>query len=400
MMIQRLPNESEQSLIWRLGNAKSNGEIDLTWSEVADIINAEFRPDEPYQESAYRKQFQMANLFYETVFAKQIGGDNFVEQLREERQELYKVKTQVRDERNQLNRKLRDAARMENTIDNIQAEIASIGRDRYVPRVAKASQGESDLLCCVSDIHYGIEFDSYTGAYNSDIARQRMGQYASKLFSIGERHEAKNIYVSLLGDLLSGQCHYSIAVENRENLIEQIIGVSEMIADFVYTLSGHFDHVYLNSVGGNHSRVQPKDMAVKDERLDNLVVWHLQSKFSHMKDSVTIVPVKDNIDSTVAEFMIRGKSYVSVHGDYDPFTDAGLSKLIMWLGYKPYAIVSGHMHTPWFKEVSSVACVMSGSMSGSGDDYTVERRLRGDPSQMVSVVDEHGIDAVYPVKFR
>ena len=98
----RKPLESEQDMIWRIGSAKNSGELDATWDEVAGILNREFRPDEPYQSSAYRKQFQIANLFFESVFSKQIGGDSYMEQMREERQELYKVKTQVRDERNEL----------------------------------------------------------------------------------------------------------------------------------------------------------------------------------------------------------------------------------------------------------------------------------------------------------
>lgn len=385
-------------MIWRLGSSKTNGELDLTWAEIADILNAEFRPDEPYQESAYRKKFQYANELWETVFAKQLGGDNYLEQLRDERQELYKVKTQVRDERNQLNRKLRDEARFETTLEAIEHAVERHGQESYMPiQVDRNDCFETDVLCCLSDIHYGIEFDSYTGKYDSDVAKHRLNQYASKVINIGKKHGAIDVYVSLLGDLISG-IQYSIPIENRENLIDQIIGVSEAIADFIYSLTCYYCNVYVNAVGGNHSRIQPKDMAIKDERLDNLVLWHLQSKFSHMKNRVHVTPISGNIDTTVAKHIIRGKNYVAVHGDYDPFTEAGLAKLVMWLGYKPYAIIAGHMHTPSFKNVSSVYCIQSGSLSGSGDDYTTERRLRGDPSQTVCVVNESGIDAIYPVK--
>ena len=43
----------------------------------------------------------ICKIIFESVFSKQIGGDSYIEQMREERQELYKVKTQVRDERNE-----------------------------------------------------------------------------------------------------------------------------------------------------------------------------------------------------------------------------------------------------------------------------------------------------------
>lgn len=395
----RNPYEDEISYIWRIGEAKSNGEIDATWEDIGRYINHEFRQDETEyrSESAYRKIYQSAKLFYESVFSKQIGGDSYIEQMREERQELYKVKTQVRDERNELNRKLRASSRLDSTLDALERTIASSGKERYLPTAQATPDGETDIVCCLSDIHYGIEFDSYTGKYNSDIAKERILKYASELVKIGKRHKSKDIYVAMLGDQISGNCHPSISVENRENVIEQIMGVSEIISDFLYEVASYFDNVHVVSVGGNHSRIQPKDMAVKDERLDNLIIWYLQCNFKHMADRVHITPVKENIDSTLALINVRGNDYVAVHGDYDPFTDAGIAKLVMWLGKKPYAVLAGHMHTHFYKETSVVG-VQSGSMCGSGDDYTVERRLRGKPSQAACVVNEEGIVTAYPVR--
>ncbi|MDD4279203.1 MAG: hypothetical protein PHX74_05640 [Candidatus Sumerlaeales bacterium] len=378
---------------------KDSGEIDATWDDLASYINKEFRADETeYRtESAYRKQYQAAKMYYDEVFAKQIGGDSYLESMREERQELYKVKTQVRDERNELNRKLRAAARLDDTFEELGRSISDLGKDRY-PIVTKCKHhGETDVLCGLADIHFGIEFASHTGTYNSDIAKLRIMEYAGELVSIGKRHESRDVYVAMLGDLVSGIIHSTISKENRENIIHQITGVSAIISDFIYVLADYFDNVYVNSVGGNHSRLQPKDLAVKDERLDNLIPWHLECEFRHMSDRVHIIPVKDNIDSTAAEFIIREKSYVAVHGDYDPFTDAGMARLISWFGKTPYAIISAHMHTLSYDD-SPVIRIRSGSLCGSGDDYTVERRLRGEPSQVACVISKNGVVTMYPVR--
>ena len=42
--------------------------------------------------------------------------------------------------------------------------------------------------------------------------------------------------------------------------------------------------------------------------------------------------------------------------------------------------------------------IRGGSLCGSGDAYTVEKRLSGKPSQMVCVCDEDGILAYYPIE--
>lgn len=51
--------------------------------------------------------------------------------------------------------------------------------------------------------------------------------YADAIIRIGKDSGAKDCYVSLMGDLISGVIHTTIRIENRENLIEQVTGVSE-----------------------------------------------------------------------------------------------------------------------------------------------------------------------------
>lgn len=79
--------------------------------------------------------------------------------------------------------------------------------------------------------------------------------YADEIIRIGHLNGAKDCYISLMGDLISGVIHTTIRIENRENLIQQVVGVSELIAAFLYKLAGSFERVIVNSVDGNHSRI-------------------------------------------------------------------------------------------------------------------------------------------------
>ena len=88
--------------------------------------------------------------------------------------------------------------------------------------------------------------------------------------------------------------------------------------------------------------------------------------------------------------------YVAVHGDYDDFSDSGCMKLVSYLGYKPKAVFYAHRHTVGMREYNGVTQVQSGSMCGSGDDLTERKRLVGDPSLSVCVINEDGIEALYP----
>lgn len=398
--------DTEERHLWALGNGKDK--FGMTWSDIADVMNKTWRDDETqyYTESAYRKRYTQAKEILDKVVLPEMESSmtdakEYADEIQRQRERLYEEKVRMWDARRAYNKAMRDSARHEENLTMLGAAIKRQGEAEYIikPRPEPVAHTDNDILCCISDIHYGIEFDSHTGRYNSDVAKKRMSEYANEVIEVGKRHSARNVYITLLGDALSGAIHHSLQVENRENVIDQIIGVSGMVSDFVYAMSLEYDNVYFNAVGGNHSRLQPKDMAVKDERLDNLIVWYIGSKFEHMPN-VHVTPLKDNIDSTVAMFEIHGKKFVSVHGDYDAFTGAGMSKLVMWLGYKPYAIVSGHRHTPSFMDVAGIMCVQSGSLSGSGDDYTVSHRLSGYPSQTVCVLNAGEITAIYPVRLR
>ena len=50
--LHRLENENEEQFIFRLGSAKDSGELDMSWEQLAEIINKEFRNDE----SEYRSE--------------------------------------------------------------------------------------------------------------------------------------------------------------------------------------------------------------------------------------------------------------------------------------------------------------------------------------------------------
>lgn len=63
--LHMLNNENEEKFIWRLGQAKDSGELNMSWDEIADIINQELgNEDRPLSEAAFRKPYQQAKRFY------------------------------------------------------------------------------------------------------------------------------------------------------------------------------------------------------------------------------------------------------------------------------------------------------------------------------------------------
>ena len=391
----RLPNETETQYIWRICSAKDIGTLDITWDEVANILNKELRDEgEYYSSSAYRKKYQMAKLFKDEVFSKE-SDEEVIKQYDNQKRDLEQMKIQYRDERNAWNKQNYAAARFNQQMDYLTEQLQTIGRKEFLVFDYVDTESTNDMIVCLSDTHFGQTFDSAFGKYDSSIAKERLEEYLDKIIEVQQIHNVESVYVAILGDIISGSIHQSIQVSNRENIIEQIKLSAEYIANFCMTLAEHFKHIYVYGVSGNHSRLQQnKELDIKDERLDDLILWIVKQMLSHI--NVITVNTK-NIDTTITEMTVRGKDYTLVHGDYDSWNANDISKLSLMLNKFPYAILNGHKHTPAYKEINGIKLVQSGSLASAGDDYAITKRLRGTPNQTILVVNDNGIDAIYNV---
>lgn len=311
-------------------------------------------------------------------------------ELQMERQKFY-------DQRNAFNRLIRERSRQEE-LNEILVEAVRFGN---LPQLHyerfDIAPSDNDLLVSLNDIHYGANVSNFWNTYNSDVCREMMCRYLDRIISIGETHRSENCVVWANGDEISGNIHQSIAVTNKENVIEQIKGVSELIAEFLAELSRHFNNVTFVSVAGNHSRIEPnKDRALISERLDDLVEWYLGARLQNF-ENVTIGG-GEKIDHTIYLVDIRGQTYCGVHGDFDG-SASKVQALQAMAGRPIYAVLSGHLHHNKVDEVQGVKTIMAGSFLGM-DDYCVQKRIVGRAEQMVCVCDENGVRCSYDIPLQ
>ncbi len=314
-------------------------------------------------------------------------------ELQTERQKFY-------DQRNAFNKLVRERSRQEELNEILVKSI----QEGDLPRLdyefdpyGVVTQSDNDLLVSLNDIHYGATVENYWNTYNSDICREMMCRYLDRIIQIARTHSSQNCIVWANGDEISGNIHKSITVTNKENVIEQIKGVSELIAEFIAELSKHFVTVTFVSVAGNHSRLDPnKDNALVSERLDDLIEWYLAARLQSFEN--VIIGGGEKVDETMYLIDVRGKTYCGVHGDFD----GSPSKIqaLQTMARKPlYAVLSGHLHHCKIDDVQGIRTIMAGSFLGM-DDYCVQKRIYGRPEQMVCVCDETGVRCSYNVSLN
>lgn len=390
MDLKRQENESFLDWKLRLITAKIEKTIDLDWSEISEMLGLNVSGDH-LRKTAYGI-YEYAKHFEDKV-KNNITDDKLLKEYEIKKRELQKEKQKFFDERISYNKQLREEARWDEINEIIERTITNgnLPQLEYVYKTVEHS--DNDLMVSLNDLHFGADIHNAWNTYNSDICKERLNTYINRILQIKRLYNSENCYVCGNGDFINGNIHPSVLVSNRENIIEQIMGVSEIISEFIAELSKHFNNVVFTSVAGNHSRLGTKDNSLKNERLDDLIPWYVKARLQNFDN----VSVTKNIDNTMSVVDIRGKKYLNVHGDYDSGKSAKQSCALM-AGKDIYAICCGHLHHNATDYIDEIKIIMAGSFLGM-DDYCISNRIVGIPQQLICVCNENGVDGVFDVNF-
>jgi len=372
---------------------------DVDYSELSEYVYGQAYSSDVARRMMYGSKKTLDLLEDERL--TDIRDQGLMDELDAKKLELQKERQKFYDQRMAYTKIVRERAREEELNEIIERCVASGRMPGLHPNmyegtgIVRHGAGGGTLLVSLNDIHYGANIDNAWRTYNSDICADMMTEYLERILAIADTHRSEDCVVWAAGDLISGSIHRSIQVSNKENVIEQVMGVSELIAQFLAHLSESFRTVRFISVAGNHSRIEAnKDNAITAERMDELVEWYLRARLQNFKN--VIIDDEHKLDHTISVFNVMGKNYAMVHGDFD----ASYTKVqsLQSLVKEPlYAVLCGHMHHNQTDMVQGVRTVMAGSFQGM-DSFCVEKRIYGVPEQMVCVCDETGIVCHYDIE--
>lgn len=395
MDVKRQSTETESAYIWRLGQAKDNGILDLTWTEIADLINKEYREDisEYRSESAYRKKYAIAKEFAEgNVFGTSESDSNIAQQI----QELQKERIKLSDARTDYNRLVRREARKESYADMVKRVICENTKPINISSKSTGYDciyGNNDLLIHISDIHTGIEIHNWKNDFDEDILKKRLEKYVSEIIKIQKRHYSENAFV-VIGEIISGLIHNNLRLQNNMDMMEQFKYISELLSSILVELSEHFKQIFVYVTPGNHSRISPKkEDSLDGENMDVLLSFYLRARLQNYKN----ISICENIiDPEIASFVIRGQKVFAAHGHKDSPQNV-VQNFTLMFGMRPDIVLLGHRHTNGMTTVSDVKVIESGCCSGS-DQFAVSIRKTNRPEQTVSVIDGNGLICLYDIQ--
>lgn len=384
---RRYEGETDDELIYRITNEKDKIG---SWEDVAGVLNSILGVS--YTESAYRKRRNAFDRMFNVYQEKYNSHLEELEDIKEQRRELEKERVKFRDERNEYNRLIRKEARKESFEEMVKKVICEDTSPININHSPISFISNNDLLVHLTDIHAGIEINSFLNTFNEDILKKRMSEYLSQILDIQKIHNSQNCYI-VCGEIVSGIIHNNLRLQNNMDLMQQFKFVSELIAAMLIELSTHFNSIHFYITPGNHSRISPKkDDALDGENMDILLPFYLKARLQNIDN----IEVHDNtIDPEIAMFSIRGSKIFAAHGHKDDPKTVVQNFTIMY-GIRPDIVLLGHRHSNALTTIGTSKVIESGCIAGQ-DQFALSIRKYSRPEQTVSVITDKGFLCLYDV---
>ena len=255
--LSKKADENESQYIWRIGQAKDSGLLNFTWEQLSPILNTQLGIDETEWrgESAWRKKYRVMQQAWDDVFSKEQYKETRVAEIDEQINELFRIKKQVQDQRRELRNLLTPDARFDNLTEkliesaNHLCDIKPLTFEDYV-----IDTSDREAVIAWADWHYGMVTDNIWNQYNTDICRQRVADFVSKAIKYIQLHKVKTLHIMLLGDVAHGAIHTGCRVASEEDVCDQLMQSSEIMAEAINELSSYVPVVNVYATYGGLSK--------------------------------------------------------------------------------------------------------------------------------------------------
>ena len=390
-ILNRREGETDYEYCFRLSYAKVREGLDIDWQEIVNLCNINWSADHCRKTmiGAIRHQDYIDSKTKEQLESEQY------EKLIQKELELKKEKVKVQDLKTQVNKQIRELARKENLGEILEEKLDKLPNQminmNYINHMPSKKQG----IAMISDVHYGMVVDNFLNKYNPDIAQERMNYLTDKIIEYSKLNNLDVMNVCLLGDMISGEQYLSVRLENRENLINQIINVSELLSEAIYKISLNVPFVTVSIADGNHERVYNKKENLNKDNYTELIRKFLELK---LKDVSNITFTENIYDNNIISFECCGNTVVGLHGDKCK-KDKVSYEMYNMLNKKIDIILMGHFH-----QISQDICYetivyRNGSFIGT-DEYARNLNLNTNTTQKLLIVSELGVECCYDIRLK
>ncbi len=367
--------------------------VDKTLADVDYTELAELAYGQPYSSDVARRMCYGSKRTLELLDSQRISNIDdcsLLSELEAKKVELEKERRRFYDQRREYNKLVTEDGRREHIYESLtqaanklSETIGNIYDDAPIINL----YGDNEAVLVFSDWHYGMVTSNVFNTYNTDICIERVKSVVDAAIERICLHHCRRLHVIVLGDTFHGAVHVSARVASEELVCDQIMQVSEILAQSIRKLSRYVEETIVYMTYGNHARtVQNKKDNLHRDNMERLIPWWLEQRFNDC-DDIIITP-----DSGY-EFIfanVCGHEICASHGDIDTLKTS--PRLLSTLFQKKfgkdieYILLGDKHHRESFDELG-ISAMLCGSLCGT-DDHANDKRLFSSPSQLMLIVNE------------
>lgn len=366
---------------------KVTGKSDLEWSDICEKHNLNCHPD-TLRKAGLGVKLAVDNNVIDFT-SKEVKDYNFT----------YKGKINFYDQRRVYNQRIAAEARHDYVVNELVKAAQKAGEVKPLPysdTFVDFENYENEAVLILTDWHYGMIADNVFGSYSPETARARIAFLRDRVIEKLRVNSVSRLNVVLGGDMCAGAIHVTNRVLSSEQTVDQLIHVSEIIAELIAELSNYVVHVDVYSVFGNHSRVTAKlEDSIHGDNYERFIPFWLTERFRGSSN----ISVNDGRCHEMVGFDVNGHSVCVVHGDLDGKNDSLLTLSMLYK--KNYhkdleVLFMGHFHHHMSTERLGIELIQSGCLCGT-DEYAKNKRLFSRPSQTLVIFNNDGVDSIHNI---
>lgn len=378
---------------------------DLDWEDIVEAAGLDCHRDSlrkaasvtPYSGYAvaqyFKRKFAAEGRLDQEEYLGEL--DFKIMQMRKETKRFY-------DQRREFNKLVDRIGREENLEDRL--VDAAVALNEQIPlRMDKSvcyTYDDNEAVLVFADWHYGMKTDNIWEKYNTEICRNRVERLVATAIERIRLHKCRRLHVLLLGDMAHGAIHTSARVASEELVCDQVMQVSEIIAQAVNALADEVEETVVHATYGNHLRtVQNKNDSIHADNMERLIPWWLEQRLGRRDD--VVFPEAEYYEFLY--FNVCGYKICATHGDLDNVKSAGRTLNTLFVkkygSEIDYVILADKHHKEEFEELGIESMVVR-SLCGT-DEYANGKRLYSTPGQLMMVFKPGmGADACYQIKLN
>lgn len=369
----RRQDETDEQYQIRLTLMKQNG-VDIDWSEIAELVG-DGRSSESFRKDSYGIRR------YHNSIDKTDDNETLLE--------IKKERVKLSDLRSDVNKKIRQYARLESIVEEIKEECSNVEGFMLndINGVSIIENG-SDSILLLSDLHYDGRqeiIDDFNRVIDYTINKCKF-------------HKINRLVVFLGGDLINNEFRTTTRIENREGISKQIVGVSSLISDGLYKLAKNIPYICVGNVVGNHSR---SIADYKDSMTTDNYLCLIKELINLRLNDVHNITFLDNVkqDDRFCVVNIKGKTYVLCHGDgLRNIEKSAIPTIEGFLGIKINYLCLGHFHNIKDYTYFDSRVIVNGALCNEFD-YSKKALLNTPCYQRLMMLDNSGdIECIYDIK--